>query len=168
MGSLNQAYKEFSNKGYNGIGSFISKTHSKENIIYDLLALHIDKIDYITSVIKEKVNSYNEFLELLVRFPDDIKFSKQLFKLRENPEMNLALLYGISAIKPIIIPLFKDHFILSENPEYFNSVWMTLVESWYTRVDVNNLSAEHMQDLSEETGKIAMKLNKHYSKKQMK
>ena len=159
MENLNQVYKQFSEKGTHGITSFISKTHTKKEIIYDLLALHIDKVDFITSSIKEKVNSYDEFYELLVGFPDDIKFSKQLFKHREKPEMNLALLYDICAVKPIITPLFKDHFILSENPEYFNSVWMTLVESWYTRVDVNNLSAKHLQDLSEETGKILIKLN---------
>ena len=158
MENLNQAYKEFSNKGYNGM----------ENIICDLLALHIDKIDYLTSVIKEKVNSYNEFLELLVGFPDDIKFSKQLFTHRENPEMNMVFLYGISAIKPTIIPLLKSRLILSGNPEYFNSVWMTLVESWYSSVDINNLSVKHMKEISEETEKITMKLNKLYSKKQMK
>ena len=157
MENLNQAYIKFSKEGNSGITPFISNIHSKEDIINNLLTLHVDKINFITSLIKKQTYTYDEFFDLLAKYPDELKFCKQLFIHRENPEMNLAFLYGINAAKPIILSLLKSHFKLSEDMEYFNSVWMTMVESWYSGLDVNNLTAKHMKDISEETAEIIIK-----------
>ncbi len=50
MENLAQAYKKFSKEGNNGITPFISNIHSKEDIINNLLTLHIDKIDFTKPV----------------------------------------------------------------------------------------------------------------------
>ena len=161
MENLAQAYKKFSKEGNNGITPFISNIHSKEDIIYNLLALHIDKIDFITSIIKRQNSTFNELFDLLSEYPDELKFCKQLFTHRENPEMNLAFLYSIRAVKPIILPLFKSHFKISEDQESFDTIWMCMVESWYSRLDIKNLTAKHMKNISEETREIIIELNKH-------
>lgn len=161
MDKLNEAYKGFAEKGTEGITSIIAKNNSIEDIIHELLALHIDKIDFFTSLIKKQNSTYNELFDLLAEYPDELKFCKQLFIHRENPEMNLVFLYGINAAKPIILSLLKSHFKLSEDIEYFSSVWMTMVESWFSELDVNNLTAKHMKDISEKTAEIIIKLNKH-------
>jgi len=161
MDYINNVYKEFAEKGTKGIIRFIRKSDSVENLIHKLLALHIDKIDFIASLIKKQNCTYNELFELLVEYSDEIKFCKQLFLHRENPAMNLVFLYGINAVKPIIRSMLKKQFTLSEDIEYFNSVWMTMVESWYSALDVNNLTAKHMQTISEETAAIIMNANKH-------
>jgi len=157
---LNIAYKEFAEKGIRGITQFIDKNDTAENLIHKLLALHIDKLDIITSLLKKK-STYDNLFDLISAYPDQIKFNKQLFIYRENPSINMCFLYGISTLKPITIPLFKNHFKLSKDIEYYDSVWMTLVESWYSALDVNNLTAKHMKDISEETAEIILKLNKH-------
>lgn len=161
MDYYDKAYKEFAEKGMKGITQFVGKNDSLEKFKHKLLVLHIDKIDFITSFIKKQNCTYNELFDLLYGYPDETKFCKQLFAHRGNPEMNLTFLYGINAVKPIILPLLKSHFNLSEDIEYFNSVWMTMVESWFSRLDVNNLTAKHMKDISEETAEIIIKLNKH-------
>ena len=161
MENLNQVYKKISMEGNSGIAPFISKTHSTEDIIHNLLALHIDKIDFFTLLIKKQNTTYNELFDLLAEYPDELKFCKQLFTHRENPEMNLVFLYSISAVKPIILPLFKSHFKLSENPEYLDSIWMTMVELWFSGLDVNNPTAGHMKNISEEIVKIIIKLKKY-------
>jgi hypothetical protein len=161
MDYLNKAYKEFAEKGTNGITPIIGKNDSIENLKHELLTLHIDKIDFITSLIKKQTNTDNELFDLLAEYPDELKFCKQLFTHRENPEMNLVFLYGISAVKPIVLPLITSKFKISKYPEYFGSLWMTMVESWYSRLDVNNLTAKHMKDISEETKEIIIKLNNH-------
>ena len=160
MDYLNKAYKEFAGKGMKGITQFIGKNDSVENLEHKLLALHIDKIDFINSLIKKQNSTFNELFDLLSAYPDELKFCKQLFIHRKNPEMNLVFLYGINSVKPIILSLLKSHFKLSEDIEYFNSVWMTMVESWFSGLDVNNLTAKHMKDISEETAEIIIKLNK--------
>ena len=147
MDYLNKAYKEFAEKGMEGITQLIGKNDSLENLIHKLLALHIDKLDVITSLIKKQNSTYNNLFDLLSAYHDQIKFNKQLFTHRENPAMNMCFLYAISALKPITIPLFKSRFKLSKDIEYYDSVWMTLVESWYSALDVNNITVKHMKDV---------------------
>ena len=165
MDYLNKAYKEFAEKGTKGITPLIGKNDSIENLKHELLALHIDKIDFITSLIKKQNCTYNELFDLLSGYPDELKFCKQLFTHSENPEMSLVFLYGISTVKPIVLPLITSYFKISEDSESFGAIWMAMVESWYSRLDVNNLTAKHMKDISEETREIIIKLNKHYNKK---
>ena len=161
MDYFNKAYKEFAEKGINGITQFIGKNDTSENLIHKLLEIHIDKLDVITSLIKKENSTYDNLFDLISAYPDQIKFNKQLFIYRDNPAMNMCFLYGISALKPITIPLFKNYFKLSKDIEYYDSVWMTLVESWYSALDINNLTVKHMKDISEETTEIILKMNKH-------
>ena len=160
MEKINEAYIKFCEKGSNGITPFISNINSKENIIHNLLALYIEKINLIAVLIEQQANTYNEVFDLLVQYPNELKFSKQLFLYRQNPEMNLVFLYGINAVKSIVFPLLKNHFKLNEKQEHFDSIWTTFVDTWYSRLDINNLTAKHMKDISEETAEIIIKLNK--------
>ena len=160
MDYLNKAYKEFAEKGIRGITQFIGKNDTAENLIHKLLALHIDKLDVISSLIKKINSTYDNLFDLISAYPDQIKFNKQLFIYRDNPAINMCFLYGIKALKPITIPLFKNYFKLSEDIEYYDSVWMTLVEAWYSALDINNLTVKHMKDISEVTAEIILKLNK--------
>ena len=161
MDYLEKTYKEFAENGINGIALFVDRNDSAENLLHKLLALHIDKINSIASLIKKQNYSFEGLFELLSDYTYEIKFNKQLFIHRESPEMNLCFLYGISTIKPFIIPLFKGHFGLNENIDYLDSIWMILVESWYSSIDVNNLTAKQMKEISEETAEIIFKLNKN-------
>lgn len=163
MDSLNKAYKEFAENGINGITIFIGKNDSLENLMHKLLALHIDKINFITALITKQNSTYNNLFDLITAYPDQIKFNKQLFLYRKNSAINLCLLYSINAFKPITIPLFESRFKLSKDIEYYDSVWMTFVEYWYSRIDVNNLTAKQLKDISEETAEIVFKLNKHWN-----
>ena len=124
-----------------------------------MLTLHIDKIDFVTLSIKKKTYTHKKLFDLFAEYPDELKFCKQLFIHRENPEMNLVFLYSINAFKPILLTLLKSHFKISENIEYYSSVWMTMVESWYSELDVNNLTAKHMKEISEKTAEIIINLN---------
>ncbi len=161
MDYLDKAYKEFANNGIKGVTQFVDKNYSLENIINNILTLHIDKLDVITSLIKKQNSTFNNLFDLISAYPVQIKFNKQLFTHRENPAMNMCFLYSINAFKPITIPLFKNRFKLSGEIEHFDSAWMTMVESWYSKLDVNNLTAKHMKEISEETVEILIKLNKH-------
>ena len=160
MDYINESYKVFADKGTEGIIQFIGKNDSVEKLKYKLLELYINKINIIFSLIKKQNCNYDELFVLLAEYPNEIKFCKQLFLHKENPEMNLTFLYGINAVKPLIISLLNTHLKISENIEYFNSVWMTMVESWCSELDVNNLTAKHMKDISEATAEIINKLNK--------
>ena len=89
MDYQNKTYKEFAEKGTNGITQLVGKNDTAEKLIHKLLTLHVDRVDFITSLIKEQTNTDNELFDLLTEYPDELKFCKQLFIHRENPTMNL-------------------------------------------------------------------------------
>ena len=158
MDYLEKTYKEFAENGIKGITQFVGKNDSLENIKHQVIELHIDKTQVVNSLIEN--GTYNDLFDLLSGHPDQIKFCRQLFIHRENLEMNLAFLHGRRTFKPIIFSLLKNQFKLPEDIEYFNSMWMTIVEAWYSKLDVNNLTAKHMKDISEEIAETVIKLNK--------
>lgn len=159
MDNLEKIYEKFADNGIKGITEFIGKNNYTENLTNELLSLHIDKINFMISFIKNKNSTYNNLFDLLSDYPEQIKFNNQLLKHRENPVMNLCFRYCISTLKPITIPLFKDRFGLSEKIEHYDSVWMTMIELWHSKLDVNNITAKHMKEISEETAKTIIKLN---------
>ncbi len=161
MKDLCFVYNEFANTGLEGIVPFISKCSSRESLVQEILSLHIDKIADLILVIKKQKTTENELFNLLEKFPYQLKFSKQLCKYREDPKMNLVFLHCVNITKSLFLTLTPIRIIKLKDSEYFNSIWMTLVESWCSELDVNNLTAKHMKNISEETAEIIIKLNKH-------
>ncbi len=88
---------------------------------------------------------------LLEQYPIPLQFSRQLFLNRLNPAFNYLFLrtYNASA-RAFILKLFSEQFGLHQNDEDTNNLWLTVGESWFSRLDINNLSAEKMQKLAEE------------------
>jgi AcrR family transcriptional regulator len=95
---------------------------------------------------------------LLEQYPITLQFSKQLFLNRNKPAYNylFAKTYSIAA-KTFLLKLFSKQFDLHYNDEDTYSMWLTVGESWYSRLDTNNLSAAHMQQLAEEITNSVLK-----------
>ena len=49
-----------------------------------------------------------------------------------------------------ILTLFAEHYSLHQSKEIIENLWITVGDSWYSRLDPDNLSAEKMQKLAEE------------------
>lgn len=159
MKNLNLIYKKFSNEGSNSIAIFTNKSISQEEIIQELLEFHITRIDHISTILREQANSYNDVFELLAKYPDELKFCKQLFENRDDPRINLVYLFGLNSIKPIVYPLVMDQFSILHDHEYSDSIWKTFIESWCSNLDKTDLSAVIMKDLSDAIGKVIINLN---------
>jgi len=88
---------------------------------------------------------------LLEQYPIPLQFSRQLFLNRSYPAFNYLFTntYNASA-KVFILKLFFEQYGLHHiNTDSYN-LWLTVGESWYSRLDANNLSAAKMQQLAEE------------------
>ena len=106
---------------------------------------------------------------LLEQYPIPLQFSKQLFLHRNNPIYNLLFIKTYSAsAKAFILELFSKQFNLNYNDEDTNNLWITFGESWYSRLDTNDLSAASMEQLAEEVINSVLKFIKSdlYSKMQ--
>ncbi len=88
---------------------------------------------------------------LLEQYPITLQFSKQLFLNRNIPAYNYMFLKLYEeAARSFILKLFSEEFDLHyENKDTYN-LWLTVGESWFSRLDPQNLSAIEMQKLAEE------------------
>ena len=123
-----------------------------EVFIEELLDMHW-KINqqYCSVGARECKKLFPDLYLLLEQYPIPLKFSIQLFRNRNNPSFNYLFMktYNASAIA-FILKLFSEQFGLHHNNEDTYNLWLTVGESWYSRLDTNNLSAIKMQQLAEE------------------
>lgn len=91
-----------------------------------------------------------DLYNLLANYPIPLKFCRQLFINRSNLLYNTAFIkaYKDSSIT-FALKLFSQQYELKNNEETFN-LWATVGDSWYSRLDINDLSAKKMQEIAEE------------------
>ena len=123
-----------------------------EVFIEELLDKHWKiNLQYCSVGARECKKLFPDLYLLLEQYPIPLKFSRQLFINRNNPAYNYLFMktYNASA-KAFILKLFSEQFDLHYNYEDTNNLWLTVGESWYSRLDPNNLSAVKMQQLATE------------------
>jgi len=146
--SVNKLSKEIGSSR----ASFYNYFGDIEVFIEELLDMHWHINQQFCSIgVLECKKYFPDVYVLLEQYPIPLKFSKQLFLNRHNPVYNLLFIktYNASA-EAFILKLFSDQFDLHHNREDTNNLWLTFGESWYSRLDTNNMSATNMQQLAEE------------------
>ena len=119
---------------------------------------------------KECKNYFPDLYILLEQYPIPLKFSKQLFINRDKPAYNYLFVKAYNeSSKKFVLKLFSKQFGLKNNEETFN-LWVTVGESWYSRLDTNDLSAEKMQQIATDVMNSVLKFvsSDLYSKMQKK
>ena len=146
--SVNKLSKEISSSR----ASFYHHFGDIEVFIEELLDMHWKIHQQFFSVgALECKKLFPDLYLLLEQNPIPLQFSKQLFLNRNKPAYNylFAKTYSVGA-KIFVLKLFSKQFDLHYNDEDTYNLWLTVGESWYSRLDTNNLSAEKMQQLAEE------------------
>lgn len=116
-----------------------------------LLEMHWELHENYTKVAARECKKYlPDFYLFLAQFPIPIRFSRQLFINRNNPTYNYLFIKTYNAgASSFLLKLFSDQYGLKNDNDTYN-LWLTVGEAWYSRLDVNNLTATHMQQLAEE------------------
>ena len=146
--SINKISKEIGSPR----ASFYHHFGDIEVFIEELLDMHWEINQQFCSIGVQKCKKlFPDLYLLLEQYPITLKFSKQLFLNRNIPAYNYLFMktYNASA-KAFILKLFSEHFSFHHTEEETYNLWLTLGESWYSRLDPNNLSAAKMQQLAEE------------------
>lgn len=146
--SINKLSKEIGSSR----ASFYHHFGDIEIFIEELLDIHWQIHQQFCSIgARECKKLFPDLYLLLAQYPITLQFSKQLFLNRINPAFNYLFMktYNASA-GAFILKLFSEQFGLHLNDEDTYNLWLTVGESWYSRLDINNLSAEKMQKLAEE------------------
>ena len=107
--------------------------------------------DFNTAGIESCKRFFPDLYKLVEKYPIPLQFTRQLFFNRHIPAFNYMFnkMYS-SHSHSFILTLFSEQFGLHQSKEIIGNLWVTVGESWYSRLDPNNLSAVKMQQLSEE------------------
>lgn len=118
----------------------------------ELLGLHWEIFREYNKAGKESCkNLIPDLYDLLAAYPLPLQFSWQLFRNRHIARFNyvFAKTYEVSS-KTFTLDLFAKHIHLPLPNEDLNSLFLTLCEAWYSRLDPKDLSAETLSGHAQE------------------
>lgn len=145
--SINKISKEI---GFSR-ASFYHHFGDLDIFIEELLDLHWKICVQFISIGKVECKVlYPDLYILLSQNIIPLKFNRQLFINRNVPAYNYLFIKTYNgAAKIFTLKLFSAQFDFKNNEETFD-LWVTVGESWYSRLDMNDLSAERMEQQSKD------------------
>ena len=132
--------------------SFYHHFGGLESFIDFLLETHLEAIKSFVQEGKEHCNRLvPDFYQLLEIFPMGLKFQRQIFINRHLPIFGYMFTKIESKTsKELILDLFVKEYKLSLKHEDVSKIWFTITESWYSRINPEQLQAKEMQRIGEE------------------
>jgi AcrR family transcriptional regulator len=86
-----------------------------------------------------------DIYKLLAEYPIALRFNLQLFRHRHIPKFNIIFIKTFeSSSNTFALNLFAEHFSLVLNHSELSSLWLTLCESWYSRLNPDQLSEKEL------------------------
>ncbi|MCK4678154.1 MAG: hypothetical protein KAT48_08495 [Bacteroidales bacterium] len=152
---LKVAYDNF---GMQGPKSLIKTFKSFPKYIFNdvddlndqLLDKHSDHIEIFKTYCQLKLNVFTDLFDFLVKFPEVLRFHKQIFLHRNVPEYNLIFRYSFNEVSTFLRPYFLDYYQLETDNCINQQVLLTLAESWLSRININHPDAVEMLRQSDE------------------
>ena len=131
--------------------SFPKYLFNDVNDLHDeLLDRHLNYIDIFKSYCQLKLNSFPDLFDFLVKFPEALRFHKQVFLHRNVTEYNLIFHYSFNEVSTFLKPYFFDYYQLETDNSGNQQVWLTSAEAWFSRININHLDAVEMLRQSDE------------------
>ena len=152
--SINKISKEI---GFSR-ASFYHHFGDYDIFIEELLNVHWEICQQFISIGEEECKVlYPDLYILLSQNIIPLKFNRQLFINRNVPAYNYLFIKSYNeAAKIFTLKLFSAQFDFKNNKETFD-LWITVGESWYSRLDMNDLSAERIEQLSKDVMNSVLK-----------
>ena len=123
----------------------------KEDLIEQLLYLHTQVSENFNEVLKEQMQVFiPDMYKISAQYPQGFKFQRQLFLNRSDLRFNLVYINCNISSNPIIIPKLIEYYKLNVPYSVIESLWTTVTDTWYSRLDVNNFNVEYLCGLTEE------------------
>lgn len=154
--SINKISKEIDSSR----ASFYHYFGDIEVFIEELLDMHWQMAqDFNNLGVESCKRFFPDLYKLVEKYPIPLQFTRQLFFNRHIPAFNYMFnkMY-VSHFNSFILTLFSEQFGLCQSKEIIYDLWVIVGESWYSRLDTDNLSAVNMQQLAEEIMSSVQKL----------
>lgn len=154
---INAAYEAFATEGPDfSLKALSQKTglpratlyyhfDSKDHLIEELLKKHQQYLDAFQSDVKSKLKQLiPDLYEIMIDYKLGVRFHQQLIKNRHIDLYNCSYCCGNNGSIKILLPFIKDYFKLKTPDREVITFYTTLTDSWYSRLDTENLSVEEM------------------------
>jgi len=138
----------------------------KEDFIDKLIGLHFETTaELFNQELRTRFHTYiPDLYVILFDFKLGLQFAKQLFKNRDLPKYNKAHKAGVKLSAELILPKFKTFFKLDLPDKTVLTLWATLVDAWYSRLNTDDLSVDSMIALCYEIMDSILPLVENHSK----
>ena len=125
---------------------------NKEEFCNELIDKHYDLINQFCDAGKLHCKKYlPDLYVLILAFPTGLKFMKQLFNHRENVEFNEVFVKCNKMVEhQFALQLFINYFKLPLSAKEAAPLHKLLTDTWYSRMDINDLTLEKLTDTTEE------------------
>jgi len=161
---INTGYKHFADYGP---GNLVIKNIAKEagvartgfyyifrdmdEFISYLLERHWQiTMEYLGRIRNECNSLYPDLFMLISQYPLSFKFQKQLFLHRSEKIYNEAFEKGKTATHEAIMSLVIKHLKATRAIKVTEKLFWNLTDTWYSKIDFSNASAEEMEQKSRE------------------
>ena len=129
----------------------------KEDLIEQLLHLHKQVAENYCEVLKYQMRVFiPDLYKISAQYPEGFKFQRQLFLNRNDYRLNLVYINCNISCNPIILPKLIEYYKLNVPYSVAESLWTTLTDTWYSRLDVNNFNVAYLCELTEEIMKTVL------------
>lgn len=157
---LEEGYRQFAESGPENLSinmlsknvgssraSFYHYFGDMEVFIDELLTLHLKIANaFDQSGLMRCERLFPDMYDLLAENPVPLQFSLQLFRHRVIPSYNYLFIKTYQASANIfVLKLFAEHLGLNHTQKDIYTLWLTLGEAWYSRLDPQDLSAGTLQ-----------------------
>ena len=162
---LETGYRHFAEKGPDNLSinklskelnssraSFYHYFGDIDVFIDELLAMHWKiALDFTRQGKVECKKLFPDLYNILAEHPIPLKFSIQLFRHRNTPAYNFLFIktYESSAMS-FVLKLFSREYKLVQSESELLKLWLTVGETWYSRLTLEDLSATTLQENAEE------------------
>ena len=124
----------------------------KEYLIDQLLKMHLESSENYKNDLKENLHTFlPDIHKIVVSYKLGIKFHWQLFRNRHTLKYNHIYLTLNNTTGEFIIPKFENYYKLNASAPVVKSLWDTLTDSWYSRIDFDSFTVDTLCAISEET-----------------
>lgn len=155
---LEAAYIQFAELGPEGLNikalskatnltrsNFYYHFPDKEFLIDELLRFHSSVgNDYINELKKKMIVYLPDSHIISAAFKIGFQFHWQLFTNRSNIKYNLVYISINRLAAVVVLPKVKEYYNLTIADSVLEPVWATVTDSWYSRIDFNNFTADEL------------------------
>ncbi|MCK4678155.1 MAG: TetR/AcrR family transcriptional regulator [Bacteroidales bacterium] len=167
---LEEAYDLFGEYGPDGLNikllaekaglprtNFYYHFADKEDLIEQLLHLHNQVCENYCEVLRDQMRVFlPDMHKVAVEHQEGFKFHRQLFLNRNDHRLNLVYINANNSCNPVIIPKLIEYYKLNVPYSIIESLWTTVTDTWYSRLDVNNFNVSCLCGLTEEIMKTVL------------